>query len=453
MTRRSLLLLTISLAVVLAGCGKPKIDGSTDQKMRESLEKVRAALPESSRSEFDESLKIIAFADVNGFGDLIALAQAGGLDQNTKSRIAGKNAFEIIAEGQRIKAERTERQRQEAISEMKALRTKLENESPDLLSKFVVERSRLGQTNSGFVRENSIELAVRNNTGKAISRVRFQAILLTPGREVPWMDSGFSYEISGGLESGESATWNLRPNMFGKWTEAPAGREDTILIVRPVRLDGADGKSLTGEHFSEEDEKKLRELLNSVHCADEVQLKATLEARTKVFAQWREKAVADGIKAERGDLLKMKAAAAEAQQSIAKFVVEKSHFYYSEGRFSSDPVIDLTVRNGTGQTVSRFYAHGVLSSPGRETPWLDKEFNYSIRGGMQSGEVQNLELAPNRFTEWGKAPKDKSDMVLTVTIKRLDGADGKKLFEAEFTEKSAARLAALEKIIESQGWK
>jgi len=189
------------------------------------------------------------------------------------------------------------------------------------------------------------------------------------------------------------------------------------------------------------------------HCADEGQLKTKLEARAKALAEWREKAVAEEVKAERDDLLKIKSAAAEAQQSLAKFVVERARFYYSEGRFSSDPVIDLTVRNGTGQTVSRFYAHGVLSSPGRETPWIDKEFNYSIRGGMQSGEVQNLEPAPNRFTEWGKAPKDKNDMVLTVTIKRINGADGKKLFEAEFSEKSAARLAALEKIIASQGGK
>lgn len=72
---------------------------------------------------------------------------------------------------------------------------------------------------------------------------------------------------------------------------------------------------------------------------------------------------------------------------------------------------------------------------------------------MQTGEAKNFELVPNRFGEWGKAPKDKADMILTVSIKRIDGADGKKLFAAEFSKKSAARLAALEKIIESQGWK
>lgn len=443
--------------------------------MRESLERVQAALPESQRSEFEESLKTIAFADVEGLDGLIALAQASGFNQNTKRRIAGKTALEIIAEGQRIKAEklerkqkheaeelerqrqieaeRQERQRQEAISEIKVLRTKLESESPDILSKFVVERSNLGQTNSGFIRENSIELAVRNNTGKAISRVCFQAILLTPGREVPWVDSGVNYEISGGLESGESVEWSLRPNMFGEWAKAPTDRADMILIVRPVQLNGADGKSLTGERFTEADEKRLRELLDSVQCDDGVLLKGKLEARTKALAQWQKKAVTDGVKSERDDLLKMKAEATKAQESLAKFVVEKARFYFYEGRFSSDPIINLTVRNNTGKAVSCFYAHGVLSSPSRETPWVDKDFNYSIEGGMQPGEVQSLELAPKSFSEWGNAPKDKKDLVLTVTIQRLDGADGKKLFEVEFSEKSAARLAALEKIIESQGWK
>lgn len=190
-----------------------------------------------------------------------------------------------------------------------------------------------------------------------------------------------------------------------------------------------------------------------MHRADKAQLRVKLEARVKVLADWWKKAVLDGVKAERDDLLKMKAAAAEAQQSIAKFVVEKARFYFSEYRFSSDPIIDLSIRNNTGQTVSRFYARGVLSSPGRLTLWVEEDFAFSVRGGMQPGEVKNFELVPNRFGEWGKAPKDKTGMTLAVSIKRIDGADGKKLFDAEFSEKSAARLAALEKIIESQGWK
>jgi hypothetical protein len=432
--------------------------------MKESLEKVRAALPEARRSEFDESLKTLAFANVNDLGDLAVLAQTGGLEQAAKQHMEGKTGLEIIAEGHRVEAEkrerqkkaeeeRKERQRQETLSEIKMLRAKLDAEMPDVLSKLVIERSRFGEKESGFIREKAIELAVHNNTGHAISHAYFQAVLLTPGREVPWVDSTFNYEISGGLESGESAIWNLRPNMFGEWGKAPADRDDMIFIVRPTRLEGADGKSLAGEQFSNEDEKRLQDLLDSVHYENEVQLKAKLDARTKAILNWRETATVDAAKSERDYLTKMKSEAALAQSSIAKFIVEKARFYFSETGFTSQPVIDVTVRNNTGQTVSRFYAHGVLSSPGRETPWVDEDFNYSIRGGIKPGEAQSFELSPNMFSEWGKVPKDRGDIVLTATIKRIDGADGKELFEAEFPEKSATRLAALEKMIESRGWK
>ena len=147
----------------------------------------------------------------------------------------------------------------------------------------------------------------------------------------------------------------------------------------------------------------------------------------------------------------LRAEAEAAKASLAKFKVERARFYFSENRFSSDPVIDFTVRNGTGRAVSRLYCRGVLSSPSRKTPWVQDTFNYSVRGGIQPGETKQFKLAPNMFGEWGNAPKGRDDLEFSVTVYRLDGPDKEDLFAYTFSEDDAARLAALEAMIRKDG--
>lgn len=451
-TRKPLLSVLLASCLFLGGCGDPKVDASTDEKLKESIAKVKDSLSDGQRSEFEEALKTLAFADVNGLADLAKLGQTGGLERGIKDRLNGKTGPEIIAAAAQVQAERKERERKEAIGEIEELRAKLRADAPDVLRKFVVERSRFGRSESGFMRENVIELAVRNDTGKAVSRAYFHAVLLSPGREVPWVDDEFNYKIAGGLESGESAVWNLSPNMFGEWSKAPDDRDDLILIVRTVGLEGADGKPISGERFTDRDAERLRSLVDGIQFESSAEIKAALDARARADADWRASAVADAAKAEVEHLRQRKAESDQAQALLAKFVVERSRFYFSEDRFSRDPVIDITVKNDTGQVVSRFYCRGVLSSPGRETPWVEDDFNYSVRGGLQPGESAQYKLSPNMFGEWGSAPRDRSDTVLTVTVKRIDGSDGKELFPSDFSDADAKRLAALEKMIVEKGW-
>jgi hypothetical protein len=194
-------------------------------------------------------------------------------------------------------------------------------------------------------------------------------------------------------------------------------------------------------------------LLDSIQYEKAAEVKSKLDAKASEFSEWRTQTSAASAKAQRDALAKRKAEADSARAVLAKFVVEKSRFYWAEGTLGEEPVIEVTLRNDTGQTVSKFYTKAVLVSPGREAPWIDSGFNYEIRGGLKPGESQNLKLAPNRFGDWVKAPKDRKDMVLTVTVERLDGAGGKRLFDAEFSPEDATRLAALEKLIETNVWK
>jgi hypothetical protein len=144
------------------------------------------------------------------------------------------------------------------------------------------------------------------------------------------------------------------------------------------------------------------------------------------------------------ELEKKSAAAQQAKQQLAAFRVTRSRFYRSKGGFIEEPVIELTVTNGTPHAISRAYFHGTVASPGRSVPWISEDFSYSISGGLEPGESATWKLSPNMFSEWGT--KTPPDAVLTVEVTRLDGADGKTLFDAAgLDEFEQRRLAELKK--------
>ena len=149
------------------------------------------------------------------------------------------------------------------------------------------------------------------------------------------------------------------------------------------------------------------------------------------------------IAAEIAELEKEKEAADAAKEKLEDFEIIRTRFYYSEGGFTRDPTIELSVKNNLNEAVSRAYFHGVLATPGRSVPWVAEDFNYSISGGLEPNEEATWKLAPNMFGAWDKAPRDRSDMVLTVTVTRLDGADDEPIFDGEFSEYDQERLDEL----------
>jgi len=99
--------------------------------------------------------------------------------------------------------------------------------------------------------------------------------------------------------------------------------------------------------------------------------------------------------------------------------------------------------NKTEYAISRAYFHGVLVTPGRSIPWVEEDFNYQIRGGIEPNESATWKLAPNMFGEWSEAPKDRSGLLLMTTVEKLDGPNGEPLFDAEFLESDQQRLDGL----------
>jgi hypothetical protein len=149
---------------------------------------------------------------------------------------------------------------------------------------------------------------------------------------------------------------------------------------------------------------------------------------------------------EIAELRQKKQHAGKAKSELAKFKVTRSRFYRQESSFGrAEPVIELALTNNTGVAVSRAYFMGTLASPGRAVPWIKDSFNYQIAGGMESDESKELKLTPNMFGEWGRVEAP-ADAVLTVEVTRLDGPDGKAVFDSDaFTEDDAERLSTLER--------
>ena len=255
----------------------PTIDASSEESMKESISEVRRALSEPKRTAFDEALQTIVFEQIDmsdfflggGLG-------AGVLTERVREAVDGRTGKQIIAEAEQFEAKRqaervdreaeleAERERLGAeladrIQEFQAKRTAAER-SAKKLEKFEIVRSRFYIYEGSFSDRPVIELTVRNGTDHAVSRAYFEGTLASPGRSVPWVKDTFNYNISGGLESGEVATWTLAPNPFSDWgtVDTPL---DAILSVTVERLDGPDGETLySTREFTEWDRQRLDEL-------------------------------------------------------------------------------------------------------------------------------------------------------------------------------------------------
>lgn len=152
----------------------------------------------------------------------------------------------------------------------------------------------------------------------------------------------------------------------------------------------------------------------------------TVEQVAKRAQEIREKQAAEEFQEAREkylELMMKKEESERAQTELATFAVTDARLYKQKDGWLEEPVIEMTITNGTAHAVSRAYFRGRVVSPGRSIPWIEEDFNYSIAGGVEPGETQELHLSPNMFSPWGQVEVP-ADAVMTVTTTRLDGVDG-----------------------------
>ena len=259
MKTKSLLLLASIFFIQGCGGSSNTVDGSSEEAMKASIERIKESLDEEQKEEFEKAVMLLAF-------DGAKLFQLGS-DKNAaekmmREKLGGKTASQIIEEAKTIRKDREADQRKQMEAEFADLKAKfadLEQAKEDL-AKFVVKDSRFYFSEGGFMQEPIIDITVENQMPMAVSRAYFKGVLATPGREVPWVEEDFNYSIGGGVEPGEEQTWNLSPNMFGGWGKAPKDRNDMVLTVEVVRVDGADGEPMVDATVTEREQDRYEEL-------------------------------------------------------------------------------------------------------------------------------------------------------------------------------------------------
>lgn len=253
-----------AIVILLSSCAK-KIDGSSEEAMKSSIEEITKSLDDEKKEKFEEAMMLIMFHGID-FGELMEESAAEESILDMKSKLDGKTADDIIAEGEKIQAEIERKKKEQAKGEIEELYEKNAQAEKDkqMLAKFEVKRSRFYKRKQGtyyVTEEPIIELTVMNGTDKAVSRAYFTGTLASPNRSVPWIKDDFNYQISGGLEPGEEVTWYLAPNVFSDWGEVDAPK-DAVLTVEVKKLDGPDGAEMYSiNNFGEAEQERLEELL------------------------------------------------------------------------------------------------------------------------------------------------------------------------------------------------
>lgn len=247
----------VAVLAFLAGCSDPAIDGSSDEAFKNSIAKVRSSLPEAQRDDFDKAVMAAALGD----GNFLQLAAAGkdAVAGQMRSRLDGKTAKEVLA----FAAELHAKQKQERIAELQkkvdALAKKRAGDeaASKELGKFTVSDTGISQAQRQIIGKIiTLRLTVRNGTATPVSRVAMRATVFSEGRAIPWLEESVNYTVAGGVEPGESKTWELNPNMFGKWSSLEVTPEMRVRID-VTGLDGPGETPIAKLLFSDTDRKDL----------------------------------------------------------------------------------------------------------------------------------------------------------------------------------------------------
>ena len=241
--------LTITVLVLLlthlTSCGPPQIDGESEESFQNSLEKIKEDLEEDKSGKLDTALMVIAFAEL----DIDNILQADEDDfsaEAIRERLDGKTANEIFTMKERIQKKREIERKQEELEswvELKEKKAQAEEEKEKLQDFEVLESEFFFRYRRYGNDEPIIALDVVNNTDHAISRAYFNGVIKSPDRAVPWLEERFNYEISGGVEPGDEASWGLGPNPDSEWGKVDPP-EDAEFNVEVIRLDGPGGEVL-----------------------------------------------------------------------------------------------------------------------------------------------------------------------------------------------------------------
>ncbi|MDN7132477.1 hypothetical protein JNO04_08945 [Halomonas sp. MC140] len=207
-----------------------------------SVENVRESLPVYKRNDFDKALIIIATATFDGVDILNPQRMnAAEIAELANAQMHGLTGDEVIQRADEILRERRSREREQAMRTLSRLEEKQAKAASDKeqLARFSINDAEFYISESPYgAPEPVIDLKITNGTGQALSQIVLRGVVMSPGREMPWVDETFYYIIAGGIEAGETQSLSLAPNRFGPWGNVQIPDSATLTIS----VEGARGQ-------------------------------------------------------------------------------------------------------------------------------------------------------------------------------------------------------------------
>ena len=152
------ILASIVIAFFIIGCGSPRIDTSSDEKMKASIEEIKKSLSDEKRKDFEDALKVVYFSKVNfDLKSIMALGAEGTAEkikEEGKALISNKTADEVISEAKKIKEKIFEEEKKKALEEIQKLASEaiknFDSILPDLTTaeKRIVDAQKFGIADS-----------------------------------------------------------------------------------------------------------------------------------------------------------------------------------------------------------------------------------------------------------------------------------------------------------------
>jgi hypothetical protein len=237
---------------IIAGCGDPGLDGTSEETFQASLATLKAPLSEPEQQRLDQILEGFEFL----FSDNVigVLDNSENVKNRIRSRLDGLTAEELIEEwNQRL---------DKAITTLEEKKEKTDM-AMEQLKDVVVKRAEYY-----IQRKQSVaKLTIHNKTEHKISKVYFHGILKTRGRRKVLVEDDFNYNIrhteGKDLDPDESATWNFAL-LSSVWRKAPKDVDNIYLNVVITRIDGEPEVPIYDAYthrFSTKDSKRLEALV------------------------------------------------------------------------------------------------------------------------------------------------------------------------------------------------
>lgn len=268
-------LLPMVILASLTGCGPSSLDGSSTDRLDESIAKVADKLPDAQRAQFGEDITLIrSYYEKQNPDQLL-------------TNLNGKNAADIATEAGNLREEQRLQQEKLAVEErqraylveLKEKKVTLEEAiKPLQLSKqqsmeraaFEIESGKIGQMKHNKTGDlvNGIELVLKNGTSEEIYFALFNGVLSVAGEEKPVLASGFDVTFETPLQPGETRTVVFIPPMISDWRSVAIPEGAKFTLETDELLNIANKPLFSRAEFSIEDQVALDNLLSNLKAVN-----------------------------------------------------------------------------------------------------------------------------------------------------------------------------------------